>query len=371
MSERYQRHGLIDWFDQERVRNARIIVVGAGAVGNEVLKNLALLGVGHLHILDFDRIEEHNLTKCVLFRESDIGQTKAGVAAEACRRLDPNMSITATCADFWDALSLREIAASDAVVCCVDNFEARVGLNRLCRMTSTDFYNTGIDSRHAMVEVYPFATEPACACYECNLPASAYATMQRRYSCGWLKKVAFEERKIPTTVVTSSLAGAVASSLLLNRLHGNSQVPAGAIRYFQDSITLSSTLSVATRNEDCPACAADERGLPVIAARRSCAGDGRLPLGPGVEGEVVFSEPVLLRGTCCSCGRVQDYVESARKLNDAVNFCSACGTTSVRTEFAERVALGDFAELFSERNVPVKFVTCQVAGRRVVVEMED
>ena len=61
--DRYQRHALIDWFSQAEVGGARIGVVGAGAVGNEVLKCLALLGVGALDIYDFDRIEVHNLTR--------------------------------------------------------------------------------------------------------------------------------------------------------------------------------------------------------------------------------------------------------------------------------------------------------------------
>ena len=54
---RYQRHTLIDWFSQADVKNARICVVGAGAVGNEVLKCLALLGAGTIDVYDFDRIE--------------------------------------------------------------------------------------------------------------------------------------------------------------------------------------------------------------------------------------------------------------------------------------------------------------------------
>ena len=53
-SDRYARHALIDWFSQDTLRAARIAVIGAGAVGNEVVKNLALLGVGHIDVFDFD-----------------------------------------------------------------------------------------------------------------------------------------------------------------------------------------------------------------------------------------------------------------------------------------------------------------------------
>ena len=65
-TQRYRRHDLIDWFSQERVAAARIAVIGAGAVGNEVVKNLVLLGVGAIDVFDFDVVELHNLTRSVL-----------------------------------------------------------------------------------------------------------------------------------------------------------------------------------------------------------------------------------------------------------------------------------------------------------------
>ena len=62
---------LLSWFKKERVKNARVLVAGCGALGNEVVKNLALFGVGHIYVVDFDRIELSNLTRSVLFREED------------------------------------------------------------------------------------------------------------------------------------------------------------------------------------------------------------------------------------------------------------------------------------------------------------
>lgn len=65
---RYLRTNLIDGFSQEVVQKLHFAIVGCGAVGNEVVKNLTLLGVGKLDVFDFDTIEIHNLTKSVLFR---------------------------------------------------------------------------------------------------------------------------------------------------------------------------------------------------------------------------------------------------------------------------------------------------------------
>lgn len=371
MTDRYQRHNLIDWFDQENLLKTRVVVIGAGAVGNEVLKNLALLGVGYIHVFDFDKIEEHNLTRCVLFRDSDLNLFKADVAAEACRRIDPNIKIKASHMDFWDGLTLKEVSESDAVISCVDNYEARIRLNQLCLMTATDFYNTGIDSRYSSVEIYPFSTNPECACFECTLPPSAYISIQKRYSCGWLRKVAFEEKKIPTTAITSSIAGSFAVSMMLNRINKHPQAIHSAVRHFQDSITLEATLSVLQRNENCPACRSDNLSAEIILTKRFCARHPIIPLADNISGEIVLSEPVLIRGICKLCGREQEYFESTRRLSDVVTFCSLCGSHSVATEFVERLTMADFERVFAGRNVPCKFITYFADNRQIIIEMED
>ena len=66
--DRYSRLRLIAWWEQEKLTAAKVLVVGAGALGNEVLKNLALMGVGLVYVVDFDTIEESNLTRSVLIR---------------------------------------------------------------------------------------------------------------------------------------------------------------------------------------------------------------------------------------------------------------------------------------------------------------
>ena len=174
--ERYQRHSLVDWFYQEKLSKSSVVVVGAGAIGNEALKNLCLLGIGRIHIVDFDRIEEHNLTRTILFKSGDVGKFKAEAAALACRQIDPNVKVTFSNSDFWQSLSFAELKTCDAVFCCVDNLEARIRLNQMCLIASVDLFNAGIDSRNVSVEMYSFRTKTHCACYECWLPPSAYAT---------------------------------------------------------------------------------------------------------------------------------------------------------------------------------------------------
>src|SRR4026209_2444213 len=91
--DRYERFRLIEWWNQDRLKAASVLVVGAGALGNEVAKNLALLGVGHIWIVDFDRIETTNLTRSALFRGSDVGEWKAQVLATRASEINSDCDI--------------------------------------------------------------------------------------------------------------------------------------------------------------------------------------------------------------------------------------------------------------------------------------
>src|SRR5438445_3969070 len=88
--DRFSRFRLIQWWDQQKIGNARMLVIGAGALGNEILKNLALLGFRNVVIVDMDRIDESNLSRTILFRESDIGDFKVNAAASAYLSIAPN-----------------------------------------------------------------------------------------------------------------------------------------------------------------------------------------------------------------------------------------------------------------------------------------
>ena len=93
--DRYSRLRLIPWWDQDRLKNATIMVVGAGAIGNELIKNLTLLGIGRILIYDMDSIESTNLTRSVLYRAKDVGRYKAEVAAERAAEMNPDIKAKA------------------------------------------------------------------------------------------------------------------------------------------------------------------------------------------------------------------------------------------------------------------------------------
>ena len=71
---RYDRHHAIEWWNQDRLKNSNILVAGAGAIGNEVRRVLALAGVKEFIICDHDLVSISNLSRCSLFREEDVNQ---------------------------------------------------------------------------------------------------------------------------------------------------------------------------------------------------------------------------------------------------------------------------------------------------------
>lgn len=367
--ERYQRHSLIDWFDQDKVRAERLIVVGAGAVGNEVIKNLALLGVGEIHVFDLDCVEAHNLTRTVLFREQDVGRPKVLCAAERARELDPSVRIEGHHGDFWDTLSFSLLRASTGVFCCVDNFRARVRLNRLCALAGIGLINTGIDSRFAVVEHFPFGLGRAVPCYECGLPLSAYEAMAKRYSCGGLRRIAFQEKKVPTTILTSSAAASLAVSLHLRGLSG--QEDEVSRRFFVDTFTGQTTSSELSTREGCPGCG-DLREPRVILQAQSIIG---LLLEPAdlEDLAVLCSDRILTRVRCKNCEADEPgtvVFEVAERFDERFAECPKCCEKSRQLGLAEEFQVRDLLREFAGRQVPGKFVMSDLDGVQVIFELE-
>jgi len=111
----------------ERIRRSHVLVVGAGAVGNEVSKNLALVGVGRLTVVDFDTVEASNLNRCIFFRERDVGRKKVHVVRRALKAAAPATEVAVHARPIQDAPDA--VWQADAVALCVDDEFARYYVN--------------------------------------------------------------------------------------------------------------------------------------------------------------------------------------------------------------------------------------------------
>jgi molybdopterin-synthase adenylyltransferase len=371
-AQRYRRHDLIDWFSQDKVAASRIAVIGAGAVGNEVVKNLALLGCGSIDVFDFDVVEIHNLTRSVLLRESDAGRNKAEAVAARARDIDPHVEVQGIPGDFWDNLSLGRLQEYDCAVSAVDNFDARVKLNQLCLIARVDLVNTGLDSRWAVVESFPFADAGDAACYECTLPESAYARIAERYSCGGLLRRARIERRIPTTAITASVAGALAASAAL-RL--GAEQPQHAQRRLVDTVGGNASTVAIERRSDCPGCTILARGARVIGVRNRWPSPAD-PAAAAVTGQPLQLSDALVTGyECTNCGPLEqagNYLNRrAAAFDDSIAVCPNCAAPSVRVEIRDTFTVGELSERFGGRRVPAKFALADINGGAICFDLEE
>jgi molybdopterin/thiamine biosynthesis adenylyltransferase len=221
--DRYARQRLIPGWRQDRIARARILIAGAGALGNEGIKNLALLGAGNLCIVDFDRVEVSNLARCVLFRPEDVGRSKAQAAARAARELNPGINISALDGDIGYDLGEGELRSYDLVLACVDSIGARWRLNRLCRRAGVAWFNGGMSASVGQVSLHAPHTG---ACYECGMTRSMWQRMSERRSCLLAGKPMAEPQPQPASILPASLTAALLVQQAVAWLHRDVSGPA-------------------------------------------------------------------------------------------------------------------------------------------------
>lgn len=214
---RYARFESIPWWDQDRLRSAKVLVIGAGALGNEVIKNLALLGIGDLTIVDMDHIEMHNLTRSVLFRACDAGCAKAEIAARQARDLCPDCHARPIVGNLMAKVGLGWFRRADVIVGALDNREARVFTNLCCAKLGKPWFDGGIEVINGIIRGFH---PPESACYECTMSEVDWKIIDQRRSCSMLARQAVAARGIPTTPTTASIIGAIQAQEVVKLLHG-------------------------------------------------------------------------------------------------------------------------------------------------------
>lgn len=126
------------------LRNAKVVVVGAGAIGNEVTKNLAMSGIGSLVIVDPDTIENSNLSRTCMFRPTDIGKKKAEALAEHIRELGAHTDVKAyPCMVQAPGFDRAELLDADVLIGTVDSFSARFDIFALGRQYDLPVFDGG------------------------------------------------------------------------------------------------------------------------------------------------------------------------------------------------------------------------------------
>jgi adenylyltransferase/sulfurtransferase len=244
--DRYSRLRLIPWWDQAKIASARILVIGAGALGNEILKNLALLGFRKITVVDLDRIEESNLSRTILFRPEDVGEFKATAAARAYRSIAPESVAQPLTGNVLRDFGLGLFEWSDVILAGLDNREARLWINRSAWKVNRPWVDGAIEGINGVARVFLPGEAP---CYECTLGEVDWAILQRRMSCNLLLNEDVTEGKIPTTPTISSIIAAIQVQEAVKLIHGMPTLAGGG--YIFEGLHHSSYTVKYTENPDC------------------------------------------------------------------------------------------------------------------------
>jgi molybdopterin/thiamine biosynthesis adenylyltransferase len=201
----------ISWLDHKKLRSAKVLVVGVGALGNEVLKNLAFSGVRNISIVDEDKVEISNLSKCILFRvpssefrvrDSGLREYKVDVVKRSLKELVPEIKIDKHIKNIED-MPEDFIPDFDVVLGCVDNIEARLHINAQCYHYQVTYIDGGLDEFTGKVHV---VLPPDTACIQCRMNGSHWKELRKRYSCTGVKQTVYR-RPIQTEITTASVIG--------------------------------------------------------------------------------------------------------------------------------------------------------------------
>ncbi|MBI0583067.1 MAG: ThiF family adenylyltransferase [Methanomassiliicoccus sp.] len=204
--DRWERSRRTGWMNMDEVHRARILVVGAGALGNEVVKDLVLSGARRITLVDMDHVVRSNLNRCVMFREEDSAERrlKAKVVAERARDLDPQVEVRPVVGRI-EEMAEAEWKDHDIVLGCLDNVAARVHVNAHSYHQGLPLVDGATDGFAGRVQVI---VPPSTPCLQCGLNRSHYEVLEKRFSCTG-SEVSFHQPKIAAEITTTSIIAAV------------------------------------------------------------------------------------------------------------------------------------------------------------------
>lgn len=322
--DRFSRFRLIPWWDQSKIAECRVLLIGAGALGNEILKNLALLGFRKIVVVDLDRVEESNLSRTILFRSEDIGEFKASTAARALRTVAPGALVQPLVANVLQNCGLGLFEWSNLILAGLDNREARLWINRCSWKVNRPWIDGAIEGINGVARVFLPGTAP---CYECTLGEVDWAILDRRMSCNLLAHDQDADGKVPTTPTISSIIAGIQVQEAVKLIH---DLPTLASRGFIfEGLNHTSYIVEYTEN---PACMSHYT-LPEIVRLPERSQDlsleelwkrARRELA-STEVTIEFSRDVIRKLLCPTCGDEQELFVPAGSVRTAEGLCRRDG----------------------------------------------
>lgn len=330
------------------IPNLKILFVGVGAVGNEGAKDLVLQGLRYITLVDFDFVEDSNLSRTVLFRKEDIGKSKALAAAARLLEmaLADNPHIVGLHGNIMTDFGKGLFLDHDIVISCVDTLECRAFISDWCVRTNTPFFELGAEGFNVNIAFYapadgyqqvsdgkvidklpssdglfPKPLHPLTVCLREEIGQGDFDG--QRNSCFGFKVKDETLAKIPTIQSSSALAASLLSVELIKYLSGMDTIRNKVLYYYglrHETLCCSYTPSkdCTIHQEHIPICtlevmSEDTMGDILSKIRRRWGGEPHMQVPPFVSS-----------GHCAGCGKEIQVNKRASDIYDEERWCDEC-----------------------------------------------
>jgi molybdopterin/thiamine biosynthesis adenylyltransferase len=237
---RYERQILYTGFGekgQKRLKQSHVVVAGLGGLGCAASLYLACTGVGHITLIDCDRVELSNLNRQVLHYEEDIGEEKPLSAAQKLAKLNSSIEVTPVFKKITERNARELIKGADLVIDGMDNFQTRFIINKACVAAGIPFIHGAIHGLFGEVTTILPGKTPCLACLFPEVP-------QRRST-------------IPVFGVTPALIAILQVTEAIKLLAGFGSLLTGKMLYFNGD-TMNFTFCNLVKNQNCKVCGTKE-----------------------------------------------------------------------------------------------------------------
>jgi molybdopterin/thiamine biosynthesis adenylyltransferase len=231
--ERYQRQLLIDGWDQNKLKNARVLIAGLGGLGGVSAFYLAAAGVGNIRLCDSDKIELSNLNRQILYSSNDIGKSKSIIAQKRLLELNPDIKIEALSDKLTEINAFEITSGCDIIIDGLDNHRDRLILNRVSFALEIPYIYAAINEWQGQLG---FINPPVTPCLACLMP-------QRIIDTG----------PIPVLGAVAGVIGSFQSALAIRYLITGETPLAGKLLIFRADKMEFETL-IFDKNPECPVC---------------------------------------------------------------------------------------------------------------------
>jgi len=235
---RYQRQILYPDFGetgQEKLKQSHVVVAGLGGLGCAASLYLTCAGVGHIALIDCDRVELSNLNRQILHYEEDIGEKKPSSAAQKLAKLNSSVEVTRVFKKITAQNARRIIKGATLVIDGMDNFSTRFIINKACVAEGIPFIHGGVHGLFGEVTTIIPGRTPCLACI--------------------FPEVLHGELELPVFGVTPAFIAILQVTEAIKLLAGFGSLLTGKMLYFNGD-TMDFTVSNLTKNSNCRVCGA-------------------------------------------------------------------------------------------------------------------